>query len=211
MEKYKRKTLKENNRYGKYIDKYFSKFNEESLSRVFTHSKKGFIIISAFRGEKSEEENIKRTYELRRIVRRNNLGYFVIDGYWIENRGKEDEYHSEELSLFIPYRENISPNEFVEFAEYLREKYNQDAVLVKDPSKEFEHLMLIYKGGDVEILRGRFEPDRIAQAYSKIKKGSHKGRTFIFEGYQIPSNSMSVSFFKKEGIIILWKGIKRKY
>ena len=188
------------NHYSKYDDMNFSKLIEESLSRVWQHMKNGFIITSAFRGEYSLEENLKRTKELQVIVRSKGLGYFIVDGVWIENRGKENEHRSDELSLFIPDMNKLTTDEFIEFAEHLRAKFNQDAVLMKDPSKDFEHLMLIFRGNNVQILKGKYGPNQIAQAYSKLKKGNHAGRTFIFEGSLIPSNSMSTYYFTSEKI-----------
>lgn len=183
--------------YVKYNDMNFSK---ESLTRVWQHLKNGFILTSDFRGEYSQDENLERTKKLQSIIKEYGLGYFIVDGTWIENRGTKNEHHSEELSFFIPYMHKYTPDDFVNIAETLREKFNQDAILVKDPSKGFEHLMCIFRDQSVKIMKGKFGPDQIAQAYSKFKGGKHAGRTFIFEGTLIPSNSMSVHFFNKEKI-----------
>ncbi len=183
----------------------FRQFNEESLSRVWQHGQKGFILVSAFRGENSKEENLKRHDKLKDIVRKRIGGFSVLDGVWIENRGKPDEKRVSELSLFIPYNHKMSPDEFVNFAEELRTIFepNQDAVVVRDPSKEFPHLMVIRKDGSVEIKKGIFLPDQIAEAYSRFKTGNHAGRTFVFEGFEVPGSIFSYYFMRTQGYIIL--------
>ena len=183
----------------------FRQFNEDSLSRIWQHGQEGFILVSAFRGENSLEENIKRHDKLKDIVRKRLGGFSVLDGVWIENRGKPDEKRVSELSLFIPYIQKMSPDEFVDFAEELRTKFepNQDAVVVRDPSKEFPHLMVIKKDGSVEIKKGIFLPDQVAEAYSRFKTGNHAGRTFVFEGFEVPGSMFSYYFMRTQGHIIL--------
>ena len=79
----------------------FRMFNEDSLSRVWQHYQDGFILVSAFRGENSQEENMKRHEELKKIVRNRIGGFSVLDGVWIENRGKKNEKRVSELSFFF--------------------------------------------------------------------------------------------------------------
>jgi len=183
----------------------FRMFNEDSLSRVWQHYQDGFILVSAFRGENSQEENMKRHEELKKIVRNRIGGFSVLDGVWIENRGKKNEKRVSELSLLIPYRHKMTPEEFVSFAEELRTKFepNQDAVLLRDPSKDFPHLMAIRKDGTVKLLKGKFHPDQIADEYSRFRTGHHAGRTFIFEGFEVPGSMFSSYYMREQGYFIL--------
>ena len=100
---------------------------ESSLSRIMTHVTKteNFGVISPFRKEFSNKENLDRYKELKEIVRERGYGFIELKGGYQEEDGFVNE-----KSLFIP---NIKKNEMLE----LGKKYNQHSVIVKD-SNAFE-------------------------------------------------------------------------
>ena len=52
---------------GKVYEKYGHKLYEQSLSRIWQHSKEGFFLISAFRDKYTEEENLVRHDKIKRL------------------------------------------------------------------------------------------------------------------------------------------------
>lgn len=87
---------------------------EASLSRVYQHFKEGvFGLMSAFRPNYSEEENMARQFTLGQDVRRLGLGFFPVLGKWqgVSERG-----------MFIP---SISQQQILA----LGDRYQQEAVL----------------------------------------------------------------------------------
>lgn len=189
-----------NDKYKKesFPDYTFKKMNEASLSRVWQHGKNGFIIASAFRHEYDYSQNLKRHEQFKKMVRGQNLGFWVVDGHWIEDYGKPTQADTDELSLFIPYRDTMTPEEFTEFSKKIRSNFGQDAVLIQ--KADGSGMYLIYSGGE-DKLGGKFSPDKISQAYTRFRKGKHKGRTFVFEGIQNPSGMASAMLLKQQGII----------
>jgi len=190
---------------SKYRHKYFSGLLfEKSLSRIYKHfTDSGFIIGSAFRpiiedpverekqcGVASNEENYERHRHLLKWLKNNQLGFIVVDGYWVDYKTKE---RYPELSVFVPYRGKITPEKFLNFALQWTSKgkpeqghFCQDAVLVKDPDNDkYGKLFLLSKDGRTITKKGIFKPDQIAEIYTQFKqKGKHSNRTFVFEGIQ---------------------------
>ena len=74
--------------------------SEASLSRVWQHtqSDRPIALLTAFRGEFGQADNIKRNKTLAAQVRKLGYGFFFVDGYWIENQGTPEEIHVSEDS-----------------------------------------------------------------------------------------------------------------
>ncbi len=206
-----------------YKDKYHSKYFEDilfekSLSRIYRHfSDSGFIIGSAFRpiiedpiervkgcGVESNEENFERHKYLLKWLKSKRLGFIVVDGYWIDYKTKT---RYPELSVFVPYRDIYTSEEFLNIALHWTSKGNprqghfcQDAVLVKDPDVEdYGKLFLLSKDGSTITKKGIFKPNQIAEIYTQFKKKS--GRTFVFEGVQTYDMFWSKELLIKQGHI----------
>ena len=177
----------------------FEKINEHSLSRVWKHEKRGFILMSAFRGD-DFEENMKKHEQLKKDIRALGYGFFEIDGmYQYENGTLGDE-----LSVFIPALSNEEDTFYfmVDNFQKLGKKYNQESILVKEPDSYGGKASLLFcKSGQYDEIGTRVGYDKIAIAYSKLRKGSHKGRTFVIEGIRIPSNHINAMQLQKEKII----------
>ena len=174
-----------------------SKISEASLGRVYQHMTKqgseSFAIITAFRGGYTNKQNLSRNKQLESSVRSLGLGFFKQKGYWNECEDPNIEYKDcpadkikpvIELSLFIP---NIKFNDAVK----LGKKFDQDAIVYQGPDTD-DKVELISKSGGSIMKLGKFAPNKVSQAYSKVK-----GRSYVFEGFEyVPSGQMSNLVFK---------------
>jgi len=153
--------------------------NESSLSRVYTHfnSDDTVVLFTAFRGDKSVGENISNNKKVASDLKSNKFGYFFVDGYWIENKGEEDERKVKEDSIFA-----ISPKErsqeLVDLTHKLANKYDQDAIFVKTDTEVY----LLFNNGSKEKLNGGLKPGKLGDMYTKLKNNK-KSNTFVFEKF----------------------------
>lgn len=153
-----------------------SLINETSLTRVWQHVQgtRPFAIITAFRGEYSREDNVKRNKALAADVRNLGYGFFFLDGYWIENQGTPDERKVSEDSLFVVGPEG-SDVQFLKNMVTLGKANNQDGVLIKSK----EGINVHDKSGDVLFALNNLEPGRAGEMYSKLRNNK-QSNTFIF-------------------------------
>ena len=185
----------------KYIEfNGFKRLIESSLSRLESHAEKGFFIISAFRGEKSENENNNRQNNLMSDLKNKGLGFIELWSKWEETNDitKVKEIKSES-SLFVPYRDIYTWNQFYDIGISLLKKYDQEAIVYKEPG---DNVMILdaYKN---EIKNtGNFNPDKIGKNYSTIKYGNHAGRNFIFEGITKPNGFFGALSMNTSGYIL---------
>lgn len=171
---------------------------ESKLSRIYHHFENGFFTISAFRSERSDEENLKLHEELKRDLKRNNLGFIETIGTYVENYGTPNEILVKEISVFVPYRETYTAIEFFDLAVELMYKYKQDGIVYKEADSP---IYLLDKNQKTVAEFTKFIPDQIGLYYSELRYGKHAGRTYKFEGYRIPSNSIHAMVLHKEGNI----------
>ena len=81
---------------------------ESSLSSVFRYmenKKVPVAMMTAFRGENTIEKNISLNKQLSSTLVGEGYKYFIVDGFWIENKGKSNEKHISEDTLFITGKE----------------------------------------------------------------------------------------------------------
>jgi hypothetical protein len=182
------------------IDKYenqwgcFKRLEESSLSRIWKHGKKGFFIMSAFRGI-DEKKNALNHKKLKQLLKEKNLGYFEIDGQYKYDDGTVES----ELSVFVPYRDIYSFEEFKEIGKNLGKEFNQESILVKYPEG---NASLVYPDSSKEdVIGSKVGFDKVSDAYSKLRKGNQAGRSFIIEGYRIPDNHVHAISLKRQGVI----------
>lgn len=112
------------------------KLNEETLSRIINkHSKDGFIIVSANRSDKSNEENNKNTKSLIADLKKSNYGYFPVYGGY---RGTDNMIDTFEPSFIVfnhnKYGEQCEFSDLKLLAIMLCGKYGQDSVMIKEPN-----------------------------------------------------------------------------
>ena len=158
------------------------RLDEASLGRVLQHIQgkknvKSWGVVTAYRYGNTPAENKEANKRLQSQIRALGHGYFEMEGHWQECQDKSVNYFdcpndklvdSVEISLFVP---NITAKEIHK----LGKKYGQDAVIFGG-EKTKGNATLIFKDGKVENI-GKFSPDKIQQAYSKLKGG----RTFVFK------------------------------
>lgn len=112
------------------------KLNEETLSRIINkHGTNGFVILSANRSDKSNEENNKATKSLINDLKNSNYGYYPVYGGYHGTDGVVDEY--EPSFIVFNYNRNGEATDFSDlklFALQMCGKYMQNSVLIKEPS-----------------------------------------------------------------------------
>ena len=157
------------------------KLDEASLGRVLQHVQgkknvKNWGMMTAYRYANTPNQNKTLNKELEGELRKMGHGFFKVEGHWVECQDGNLSYEdcpknllkdAIEESLFIP---NISAKEI----HNLGKKYQQDAVIFGGEQTK-GNATLIFKDGKVENI-GKFSPNKIQQAYSKLKGG----KTFVF-------------------------------
>ena len=157
-------------------------FKESNWGRITQHIDNGCMMISACRGERTEEENAKKTDELASDLRGMNYGFIRILGGYIENKGTEDEKEVTEESFFVPKPKNEDDQTFFDNAIKLCKKYNQDSVLISLP--EFCDFGYYKKNGDFDFSPGEkfiANDNEIGKYFSQLVKGSRAGKKFAFD------------------------------
>lgn len=111
-------------------DKLGFELNETSLSRAYQHIKNyDVVFISACRAEKTYNENLRDSKELK--ARLMTFGYLVteVGGGFIENQNLPDERPVEERTYFVVNVRDTYEN-FEKKIVSLGVYYNQDSVIV---------------------------------------------------------------------------------
>lgn len=157
------------------------KLDEASLGRVLQHIQgkknvKNWGMLTAYRYANTPNQNKKLNRQLEAEIRKMGHGFFKVEGHWVECQDGNLSYDdcpknllkdAVEESLFVP---NISAKDIHK----LGKKYGQDAVIFGGEQTK-GNATLIFKDGKVENI-GKFSPNKIQQAYSKLKGG----KTFVF-------------------------------
>jgi len=160
---------------------------EAKLSRVFQYvedDKRDFGIVSAYRGEKTKEENLKLHDELKAQVRKMGYGYIELRGGYREESGNV----VEELSLLVP---NVKKTQIVQ----LGRQYEQHSVMYKNQEDFFyigtndasgigKVLMRFRKGEGQNNLE--LAKHKVIDFFSQIKKGPHSDKKFVFNVKDTP-------------------------
>jgi hypothetical protein len=155
--------------------------NEIKLSRVITKmndDKHVIAIITAFRWDNSAEENVANNKKIASECREKFMGFVFVDGYWIED-GSDATEPVPEVSLLIDVNTD-GETELFDWCVSIAKKYNQDAFVFKGITHEFGLYGKDGKKVPIDI-GNKVSVDKLAQAYSRLKSGSHKGRSFVFE------------------------------
>ena len=179
--------------------------SESNFSRVTQHIKDGCMMISACRGENSEEENSKRTDQLAKDLKNMKYGYIRILGGYIENKGTDDEVEVTEESFFVPKPKNVDDEKFFNDAISLCKKYGQDSVLISLP--EYTDFGYYDKKGDFDFSPGKefiVNDNQIGQYFSQLVKGSRRNKKFAFQEPKVewlavrhPSNQYQATYMSK--------------
>lgn len=194
-------------RYGR----HYVPLTEANLNRIVNgHNEKGYGVLSASRGNLSQEENNKRTKELKAKI--NDLGYShvpVLGGYREEGQDKA----SLEKSLIVyPYnrktKEYADINKFEDDLVDLGQGYQQDTVMIKRPTESPKYITCNDRTPDMEFGNGYVANDMGKEVFTALKKWSDsslnrknhkwnngKPQRFTLESYEayIDQQPMSVT------------------
>jgi hypothetical protein len=149
--------------------------NESSLSRIWQHitNNDKFAVISAFKAELTEEENMERHDRLRSDIRRLGLGYVEQKSVYSYSAGSKQTV--EEKSFFIP-KINL------EQALGLGKKYEQETIIYKDDKffvlirpNDRKVTMTFAKGSKERPLT--FDPEVLQYANSELLKANNVQKT----------------------------------
>ena len=158
---------------------------EDKVTRLIDiHSKNGFAIISACRGENTREENLKKTSELKTDLKNLGWTYTIAYGGGFVEKGSEGFDKTKpkfnEISLVVyNYNRKENHNDLLKDMISLCKKYNQDDIYYQEPN---------------------------GKAYWYDKKGN-KDATFSL----IKKNDEGQQFFTGFGSSKLSKKMKEKY
>ena len=153
---------------------------EASLGRVYQHvanaSYKSMAIISAFRADRDERENLEMNERMGADLVSAGHGFFKLNGVWRECQDKGVAYRNCPPGRMIEVREVAMGVVGAKKALILRlvRKYDQDAAVYLGPDTNGDAILIYRDGSEKKI--GSFKPSRVAQAYSRVK-----GKTFVFE------------------------------
>lgn len=149
--------------------------NETSLGRVWQHfsdETRPVALLTAFRGIYDYDENTTRNRSLSADIRQLGYGFIYVDGYWIENSGTPLEQRVKEDSIFV-----IGARGDIDFAKKMHalgNKYDQDAVLVKDT----QGTRVIFQDGTVEPKQA-LKVGSLGDVYTQLRSNK-KARSFTF-------------------------------
>ena len=105
--------------------------SESSLSRLYSKTQNHAVgAISAFRGEFSKQENLKRTAELKAYLINHGYQVTMIDGGFIENYGTDRQRDVTEKTLFVVNpQEGDDGGKLEGVLKKLGNLYDQDSIL----------------------------------------------------------------------------------
>ena len=154
---------------------------EASLGRIYQHHKtRAFVILTAWRSERTLEENQAALQKLKQRIRGNGYGFIPLQGVGQEKvKGKVIE--AIEPSLLVPNKvEGPDDGTFRKTAlGWAKEASNppQYAIFYATPTNEGTTQGAVLKvSGGIEAKLSKFSPNQIGQFYSKLRRG----RTFMY-------------------------------
>lgn len=162
---------------------------ELKLSRVWTHFNSHDYpvgLITAFRGERPFEENLRLNIEMSNIIRK-RYGFVWVDGCWVENAGTENELEAKEVSMLVIGNKNDDTALFDQLVE-LAHRYNQDGFVFKNT---LGRTAVYDKDGNEMFAFSALSFDKLSTAYTALRSGSHSGRTFLFTEERQPMSFLS--------------------
>lgn len=170
--------------------------SEDSLSMTLTAIKnKDFAILTAYRGNFSKADNIKRNRQLRAILNSNKMGVHQLVGHWQEApAGKE--YDVVERSYLVTKPDNMSFEEFKEiiFSLLTIDGETRDAAIIKND----EGIFLLFNNGSLDKIGDDVTLGKINQAYSQHVKNN---MPFVFEGIETPATNFAKQLYTKYNIL----------
>jgi hypothetical protein len=162
---------------------------ETSVSRLLTHfDKTGFAVLTAYRGEKTKEENEANLAELKSKVRASGYSFIPIIGKGREQHPDGTETIASEPSIFIPDKPRYDDvQDLRDLVVKLGNDYNQTSVLYKP--KDGPVVEIKCSNGEILRTMPSFGAKEWADFWTQIVRGSksQKDVKVVFESvfYQI--------------------------
>lgn len=117
-----------------------------SFNRARQHmNERACGFITAFRGEYSHKENLRRNKLLEADIKGSGLTYIAAKGGFIENSGTYDEQRVTE-DTFCVINNRFPVQDFIDLMVYLCGKYEQESVLITVPVRNKSNKALSVKG-----------------------------------------------------------------
>jgi len=156
---------------------------ETSVSRLLTHfNETGFAVLTAYRGERTPEENAAKLGELKGKVRDAGYSFIPIEGRGREQHPDGTETIASEPGVFIPEKPLYKDApELLGFALQLGRDYDQTSILYKSPTGPVEEVLCAT--GEVKSTMPRFGVKEWASFWTSIVHGSksQQGLKVVFE------------------------------
>jgi len=157
-------------------------FNESSLSRVWQHFKnddRTVVVLTSSREGMLDTDVIKGNKYIAAKLQNAGFGYFFVEGHFIENKGDSDEAKAKEESIFA-IAEREKSNKLISLAHALANRYNQDAIIVKEGKGDSSISYFLNKDNTKTALKGKLSPGKIGDYYTRLHNNK-KANTFVFE------------------------------
>jgi len=174
-----------------------------SLGRIAQHvsdlQTNSFVIISAFRKEFSQTENLTRTQALQQDIRSLGFGYNRLIGHWLECQDTD-----------VPYNE-CAPDRLVETLEMsmfvidmklkdgmrLCSSYSQDAFIYGGPDSDGIVKVFGPRGEVFEVLGPKLTTQKIKQGFSALRNDPNRKFSFVGVGVDSPMTAMAATGYEK--------------
>jgi len=176
---------------------------ESGFSRVLSKIKNNdFAIITAFRGEFSKKDNIKRNRKLRGDFNSMKMGVYQLIGHWQECPDDTIDYDDcpknqlvdvVERSYLVVRPDDMVQDDFIKFIAKLTKEYKQDGAVISLEGK----INIINKTGRLDPIGSKVTLNKISQAYSQYVK--KQNIPFVFE-CEIPGSNSGRMVMKRENI-----------
>ena len=180
--------------------------SEAGLSRLLRkyESEEDFAIITAYRGNKTKKENIKRNRQLRGELNAKKLGPYQLVGHWQECELEDVPYEScpkdklkdvIERSYFVPKREDMSSEDFSDLIATLCKKFQQDGAVIGHKGL----IQIVEPNGNTFKIGTSTSLGKITQGYSQHVKKMNV--PFTFEGVEVPGSSIGNRVMRGHGLV----------
>jgi hypothetical protein len=183
----------------KSFQQFMSEAASKSLSRIHQHVQgRNVGMITANRGENTEQENKQRNKELEHHIRKAGYGFVKVKGRYIENHGTEHARAVDEHSYLVIGKKGNDNGHLKGFLKKHGEKYGQDSVLHKAHDEEHANLHGTREGGfpgkGKTHNMGTFHPNKAGEYHTKMKGK----RSFTFEEVESVQFVTTPTFFSRE-------------
>jgi len=177
--------------------------SEDSFVRTYSIVKdKTFAILTAYRQECNEKENIMRNRKLRAFLNQYNMGVHRLIGHWQEKQHDCSKIDAVEESYLIEKPTYDVSDEDFYYIVYgcltIDGKTQDGAIIHFEDEKDAYYFMDAADSGHLTKIGTKLTLNKISNAYSvHVKK---KNIPFVFEGEQIPSTILGAKLMRDNNI-----------